>query len=348
MKTPLVLDLIIPVYNNKKGLISTILSFGDFSILEDWKINILIVDDCSTVDTYEDIPGRFQDFYNIKVLKTPKNGGPGAARQHGVENTSGDYIMFIDAGDYITTFQSFCYYLSLVKNNPQVYMFSAAQEEGYADFTVDYITPDHNRIHGKIYKRNFLKQYNITFPKDIISLNEDIGFNSCCRLICEDRTIKDNFNYLIEYEPVIITQTYDANSITRKDDYNFNTLQNKGLGPHMIHALTVAMENDVDFDLIETRAYDSFMYQYLYHYWALYKKQNVQESFEGCLYFYTHFMSKYPINQQKFIRTYNQYIRDTYSNIDDPNNLYLQTIPTFNVLDFLNMLEQEKVKREAL
>lgn len=79
-KIPLVLDLIIPVYNNKKGLISTILSFGDFSILEDWKINILIVDDCSTTDTYEDIPGRFQDFYNIKVLKTPKNGGPGAAR----------------------------------------------------------------------------------------------------------------------------------------------------------------------------------------------------------------------------------------------------------------------------
>jgi hypothetical protein len=116
----------------------------------------------------------------------------------------------------------------------------------------------------------------------------------------------------------------------------------------MIHAFNTAMENNVEFDLIETRAYDSFMYQYLYYYWALYKNENIQESLEGCLYFYINFISKYPINQKKFIRIYNQYMRDTYADIDDENNLYLQTIPTFNVLDFLNMLEREKVKREAL
>ena len=39
--------------------------------------------------------------YNIKQLKLDKNSGPGLARQYGINNSNGKYIVFMDADDYV-------------------------------------------------------------------------------------------------------------------------------------------------------------------------------------------------------------------------------------------------------
>lgn len=58
---------------------------------------IIVVDDCSTDNTM-DILKRYS---NIKILSTPKNSRQGAARNIGLDNCTGDYILFVDSDDLL-------------------------------------------------------------------------------------------------------------------------------------------------------------------------------------------------------------------------------------------------------
>lgn len=62
---------------------------------------LIIVDDCSTDDgkTVNKIKG----FENIVFLQTPKNSGAGGARNFGISHATGDYIIFLDADDALTS-----------------------------------------------------------------------------------------------------------------------------------------------------------------------------------------------------------------------------------------------------
>ena len=53
---------------------------------------ILVVDDCST-DTSPNIVSKM----DVRVIRTPKQGGPGAARNLGVLETQGDVVWFVDS-----------------------------------------------------------------------------------------------------------------------------------------------------------------------------------------------------------------------------------------------------------
>jgi glycosyltransferase involved in cell wall biosynthesis len=58
---------------------------------------IIVVDDGST-DTTEEVIKRYRD-NRIKYIKHQKTKGPGAARNTGIDASSGDYIAFLDSDD---------------------------------------------------------------------------------------------------------------------------------------------------------------------------------------------------------------------------------------------------------
>lgn len=65
---------------------------------------IIIVDDCSTDGSYQ----KLQDYIknsslNIHLFKTPKNSGPGIARNIGIDNAQGEWITFVDNDDWVAT-----------------------------------------------------------------------------------------------------------------------------------------------------------------------------------------------------------------------------------------------------
>ena len=145
------LDIIIPSYNDEKGLIRTLktIYYPEYK----W-INITIVDDASNID-YTNI---LDNFPNINLIKLTENSGPGNARRVGMENTSNPYLMFVDCGDIILS--KFC--LLTIKdqldNNriPDIYEWSwidGASMQVHSQFEPS--TP------GKVYKREFLEVYNI-------------------------------------------------------------------------------------------------------------------------------------------------------------------------------------------
>lgn len=63
---------------------------------------VIIIDDCSTDDSYNHLMTyKENSSLDIVLLKTKRNSGPGLARNLGLEKVIGKYVMFIDSDDYI-------------------------------------------------------------------------------------------------------------------------------------------------------------------------------------------------------------------------------------------------------
>ena len=191
------IDLIIPYYNNLEGLKKTIESI-ELDIFE-----ITIVDDGSD----EQLEHVNKD---IHVLVLPENRGPGYARQYGLMHTSNPYVMFIDAGDTFTDDMAQHIIQNLIEKNEDVNMFSFVYNHynSIANPRID------NRMHGKVYKREFLEKYDISFCPKSSYMNEDIGFNRTCRLILNQSDPKE----ILFSNVAVINQNFDENSLTQKDN----------------------------------------------------------------------------------------------------------------------------------
>ncbi len=91
-------SVIIPCYNGWKYMSNC------FAYLEEQSLKpyeIIIVDDCSSDDSYERISEYSRSSsLNIVLLKNEKNSGPGASREYAIKASSGDYITFCDCDDW--------------------------------------------------------------------------------------------------------------------------------------------------------------------------------------------------------------------------------------------------------
>ncbi len=90
------LSLIIPCYNEEQTLQDCIEKV--LEIRENYlELEIIIVDDCSTDNSYK-IAGELSLLYNeVRVFKHPENRGKGAAIRTGVKHATGDYVVIQDA-----------------------------------------------------------------------------------------------------------------------------------------------------------------------------------------------------------------------------------------------------------
>ena len=90
-------SIILPVYNVEKYLPQCIQSIIEQTFLE---IEIILVDDGSTDRTPLICDAFAERDDRIKVIHQT-NGGAAKARNTGMDNSTGDYIMFIDSDDWI-------------------------------------------------------------------------------------------------------------------------------------------------------------------------------------------------------------------------------------------------------
>ena len=85
-------SIIIPVYNSEKYIRECLNSIFSQTYKN---IEIIAVNDCSTDNSLEIL----KEYNEIKVFSTKVNSRQGAARNIGIENSTGDYILFVDADD---------------------------------------------------------------------------------------------------------------------------------------------------------------------------------------------------------------------------------------------------------
>lgn len=92
-----VVSVIIPCFNAQEYIEETLLSVLNQSYP---KLEIIIVDDCSTDNTTKIINSYIKKDSRIKLYTMKKNfGGPAGPRNYGLKKSSGNYIAFIDSDD---------------------------------------------------------------------------------------------------------------------------------------------------------------------------------------------------------------------------------------------------------
>ncbi|MGN1139127.1 MAG: glycosyltransferase family 2 protein [Ruminococcus sp.] len=182
------LSIIIPVYNAEKFIDRCLKSITN-EIAENTEV--VIVDDGSTDNSYE-ICKSFENQYSSFRVIHKNNEGVSVARNVGIENSRGKYILFLDADDWLETgwnenikkfltenwdMTAFAY--NVVYSNPQKNYRVSPYENGVLSITDVYKTlaaaTYMNFCWGKLINRQFLVENHIYFSVGK-KIGEDVDF----------------------------------------------------------------------------------------------------------------------------------------------------------------------------
>lgn len=99
IKSNVLVSFVVPAYNVEKYIPKTLNSLLSQTEKD---FEIIIVDDGSTDNTYQVVKEILQNsgFQNYKILRKP-NGGVSSARNVGIKEAKGKYIIFLDGDDYV-------------------------------------------------------------------------------------------------------------------------------------------------------------------------------------------------------------------------------------------------------
>lgn len=184
------IDIIIPAYNALDTISKTLESIVNQTMVKD--VFVTIVDDCSS-DNYEKVCEEFSKYLNIKLIKLGQNSGPGVSRQIGIDNTTNPYIVFLDADDELYNEFAIKYLYDAIQGYDM--SFGKTYYEKYDGFL--YFD---ECLHGKMYRRSFLKEHDITFNS--ARNHEDNAFNLLWLCTCE------KINYV---DPIFVVYRYHNN-----------------------------------------------------------------------------------------------------------------------------------------
>ncbi len=92
------ISVIIPVYNAENKFQKLLNSLKNQTIFNN--LEIIFVNDGSSDNSLSILQAYWKKYDNVKIINK-ENGGVSSARNLGIENSTSDYITFIDADDYI-------------------------------------------------------------------------------------------------------------------------------------------------------------------------------------------------------------------------------------------------------
>jgi poly(ribitol-phosphate) beta-N-acetylglucosaminyltransferase len=94
-------SIVIPTYNSQDTIEKALLNIVAQNSC-DYEKEVVIVDDCSSDLTMNVLKGLKAKHHNIKVFNTTSTLGPGAARNIGLKESTGDWVLFLDSDDAYT------------------------------------------------------------------------------------------------------------------------------------------------------------------------------------------------------------------------------------------------------
>ena len=326
-------SVIIPAYNAHKTLSRCLASIMIQSIVED--LEVIVADDCSTDGGYEKEISTFRPFMNIREITLEKNGGPGVARQAGIDNCKTPFFTCIDADD---TFSG-AYALECLRkylDNPGVNMVSSVfievHEKDEEKGTEQVFLPHQNDLvwmFGKMYRKSFIDANKIRFNET--RANEDNGFN-CKVNLC-------SLEGGIVYIPDITYYWHDnPNSITRINDCQYSYDQSfVGYVDNMIDAIQHCKKVNPFNIKITQHAYE-VMFN-LYTYYLEVKKRNprfLDQALAYCKKYYKEIYSKLDELDEEIISSL--YAKSLMGKYIGPIPQWHDIIPDILFKDFLKEL----------
>lgn len=328
------LDIIIPAYHAEKKLQQTIFSFG----AEYCYHFIVIIDGPDGVDYLSELQ-IFNGIHDIKLCTLDENAGPGMARNTGIRIAERDLITFIDSGDTLVSSFAFNNYLKQAIEHPEYNMLSAAHYEERED-GLQNIAPLHNRMHGKIFRRQFLIDHGIFFNPDFPRANEDIGINMAARMISREQSMQDNIDHVCHYTDPLVYWKNDPDSITRRNECAFYYKENNmGLARNGGYAIEIAKKNGVRQFIIDEQLYSILVSLYNFYYATKnFRPEFLDEQEEGAIYFVKHTMKDIEIDYKRFTPFYNQEMAGTYAQSWNPFTI---KIPDMTFMQWYDMIKEK-------
>lgn len=173
------IDIIIPAYNAHKTIDRCLASI---LMQVEPDLRVTIVNDAGK--DYAEVVERYKSVLNIREIGYDTNGGPGAARQYGYDNTDAEFVTFIDADDtFYTPFALKALHMGINMDGGYAACIGNFTEENNGQFLPH--QQDLIWMFGKLYRRSFLEKYKVRFCPGS-RWNEDNGFNTCLRLCCNE------------------------------------------------------------------------------------------------------------------------------------------------------------------
>jgi glycosyltransferase involved in cell wall biosynthesis len=217
------LSVIIPIFNVEKYVEKCVNSL----LNNDLKINeyeIIIVDDGSKDNSLFIVNELAKQHSNIKII-SQKNKGLGGARNTGINNSIGEYLLFLDSDDwYLPNTLKNCITIAN-KHNLEILEFAAQGIAPNGKIVFNSINTTKERILtgvayynsirylnsacNKLYKRSFLVNNNLLFLEKIYI--EDFEFNTRV-FYCAKRVMATDF--------LVAQFLQSENSITRNNDFS--------------------------------------------------------------------------------------------------------------------------------
>lgn len=185
------ISVVIPVYNAEKLVHIPLESLLDRQEITPLEYEIVCVNDGSTDNSLSVLDSYKKRYENIRVV-TQKNKGLGGARNTGIENSKGKYILFVDADDYICDKSLNQLFNKAESGNLDILEFGAqgVRISGEVKYTStinkesDILTGEEyiskilymNSACNKLYRRSLLEDNNLRFLERVYI--EDIEFNT--------------------------------------------------------------------------------------------------------------------------------------------------------------------------
>lgn len=239
-------SIIIPAYNARNTIYKTLDSIKIQKNISSFEV--VIVRD--TGEVYDDIVNEYKKFYNIRTIDMPENGGPGLARQYGIDNTDSEYIVFIDADDYFYDENSLFNLMDGIKNAD----LGVGNFRYERDNEVTIKQKNFVWLHGKIYRRQFLLDNNIRFNDT--RANEDNGFN---------RLILFHEPNIVFIDKLVYVYSENFNSITRKDNRHYKFTGLEWYAYNMNWAIKEAEKRNLDMKLVFETSLGVLVAMYFYY-----------------------------------------------------------------------------------
>lgn len=219
------ISIIVPVYNAEKFLDECLSSITAQSFCG---FEVLLIDDGSTDGSSGKCDEWQERDHRINVIHK-KNGGVCEARNVGVENARGEWILFVDADDRINE--------DLLSNllNAQSEKQVDGAGTGYITFdhTVDEATSEEAEVliankkrytklrggeyvWGTLYNRNLIEQANLRFDVSLLR-HEEAFWNSIYALYCRKYAFVSPPQYYYRRNPTSLMHSIKANDTGVRD-----------------------------------------------------------------------------------------------------------------------------------
>lgn len=338
------IDVIIPAYNVPDHILFRCLaSIACQDIVSD--LEVTIIDDASTEQNYMEVIKNFNSILKINLLRYEVNGGPGVARQYGIDHTSNGYMTFIDADD---TFNG-SFALKALRNGIEmnnglfqmcVGIFDEVHEEGLQPGDGPILMAHEQDLvwmFGKLYRRSFIDKYNIHFH-ETSRANEDNGFNRLFQLCTSDQ---EQINFIGAH---VYYWHENPNSITRINDcqYSYGGSDRDsfyGYVENMIFAIQEAKKRKPYNGFITMWAVSCMLHIYEYYIECVARApQHAPNNFKWCKRYYDEVYKELEsnISTEILAQHYNDAMRNAYLG-DKLNGI----IPCMGIFEFLDKLRGE-------